>query len=157
ELAVVAFRRVVLLTSIDPGELRGDLGDRLLLADLEPIPEESRRTEQEIEAQFAALRPRLFGALLDAVAAVLAQLPSVRPGRLPRMADFGRVLAAADAAGVTTGALEAFRSQQGRIAAEVIDTDPFGVAVTELVMGHGAWEGTATELLTATLPEGTKQ
>jgi hypothetical protein len=37
ELSVVSFRRVLALTTIDAGALRGDLGDRLVLADLEPI------------------------------------------------------------------------------------------------------------------------
>jgi hypothetical protein len=153
ELAVLAFRRLVLLTSIDPGALRGDLGDRLLLVDLEPIPEAARRTEQEIEALFAERRSRLFGALLDAVAAVLIKLPDVRPSRLPRMADFARVLAAADAAGVTDGALERFAGQQGRIAAEVIDTDPFAAPLVEFVHARRQWQGTATELLAALLPD----
>jgi hypothetical protein len=153
ELAVLAFRRVVLLTSIDPGALRGDLGDRLLLVDLEPIQETARQTEQEIDALFTQRWPRLFGALLDALAAVLAKLPNVRPGRLPRMADFGRVLAAADAAGVAQGALDCFRGQQGRIAGEVIDADPFGVALVEFTQGRRAWHGTATELLETLLPD----
>jgi hypothetical protein len=154
ELAVLAFRRVIVLTTIDAGALRGDLGDRLLLVDLEPIPETARRTEQEMEAAFRQQRPRLFGALLDALAAVLVKLPDVRPERLPRMADFARVLAAADAVGVTNGAMDRFRGQQGRIAAEVIDADSFGVALVEFVRSQGEWHGTATELLVALLPEG---
>jgi hypothetical protein len=153
ELAVLAFRRVVLLTSIDTGALRGDLGDRLLLVDLEPIPETARRTEQEVDALFAQGRPQLFGALLDALAAVLAKLPNVRPSQLPRMADFGRVLAAADAAGVTQAALDRFRGQQGRIAGEVVDCDPFAVALVEFFQGQSEWSGTASELLAALLPD----
>ena len=86
-------------------------------------------------ALFGRRRARLFGALLDATAEVLAQLPSVRPPRLPRMADFGRVLAAADAAGVTAEALKRFGDQHGRIAAEVIDADPFGAALVSVRCG----------------------
>ena len=37
DLAVLAFKRCIVLTSIDHGALRGDLGDRLLLVDLERI------------------------------------------------------------------------------------------------------------------------
>jgi hypothetical protein len=153
DLAVIAFRRVVLLTSIDAGALRGDLGDRLLLADLEPIPPTARRCEREIDALFAERQPSLFGALLDALAAVLAKLPHVRPAQLPRMADFGRVLAAADAAEVTEGALERFCAQQGRIAGEVIDADPFGVALVDFMRVQRRWDGTATELLAALRPD----
>jgi hypothetical protein len=155
DLAVLSFRRVVLLTSIDAGALRGDLGERLLLVDLEPIPEAERRTEEELESLFAGRKAHSLGALLDAVAAVLAKLPNVRPGRLPRMADFGRVLAAADMAGVTDGALDRFLGQQGRIAAEVIDADPFGAALSDFVRSRGEWEGTASELLAELHPDGT--
>src|SRR5690606_17331555 len=131
DLAVISFRRVVLLTSIDPGALRGDLGERLLLADLELIPELNRRTETELDSLFVERWPRLFGALLDALAATMTKLPVVSPKRLPRMADFGRVLAASDAAGVTAGALQQLLSQNNRIAAEVVDADPFAGAVVE--------------------------
>ncbi len=96
ELSVLSFRRVVLLTSIDPGALRGDLGDRVLLVDLEPIDEAARLTQRGIETHYQAARPRLFGALLDLLAAVWRELPSVELERLPRMADFGRLLAAMD-------------------------------------------------------------
>jgi hypothetical protein len=154
DLAVLAFRRVVLLTSIDPGSLRGDLGDRLLLVELELLDDVSRRPEREIEAAFAARRPRLLGALLDALAAVLARLPHVRLDRLPRMADFARVLAACDAAGVTRGALERYLAQRGRIAAEVVEGDPFAAAVLEMMRERGTWSGTASDLLRLVMPVG---
>src|SRR6185295_18108145 len=94
ELAVLSFRRVVLLTSIDPGALRGDLGDRLLLADLEPIPPGRRRSEVELDRALEASRPRVLGALLTDLSAVLKTLPDIHFNDLPRMADFSRVLAA---------------------------------------------------------------
>jgi hypothetical protein len=157
DLTVLAFRRVIILNSIDPGALRGDLGERLLLADLEPIPEAERRTEAELNALFSERRSRIFGALLDAVAAVLAELPKVRPDHLPRMADFGCVLAAADAAGITAGAFSRFLAQQGRIAQEVVDADPFGAALVEFMRKEDEWQGTASDLLAKLLPENDKK
>ena len=93
---VMAFRRVVLLTSIDAGALKGDLGDRVLLVDLEPIPDAARRYKSEIESEYKAAQPRICGALLDLLAEVLTELPSVELEQLPRMADFARVLASMD-------------------------------------------------------------
>ena len=98
DLAVLTFKRCIILTSIDPGAMQGDLGDRLLLVDLERIGDESRRTEGELEAAYRDLRPRLLGGLLTAVARTLAALPAVRLRAMPRMADFAKVLAALDAA-----------------------------------------------------------
>jgi len=91
---VLEFRRVVALTSIHPGTLAGDLADRLLYVELDPIDESSRLPETELLARFEALKPQIFGALLDEVAATLRRLPSVHLDRLPRMADFARLLAA---------------------------------------------------------------
>jgi hypothetical protein len=153
DLTVLAFRRVVLLTSIDADALRGDLGDRLLWVDLKPIADDVRRTEREIRALFAKRQARILGALLDALVAIIAKLPNVHPGRFPRIADFARVLAAADATGVAAGALDLFREQQGRIAAEIIDGDPFALDLVEFVGARAKWQGTATELLAALLPD----
>src|SRR5262249_41174388 len=53
------------------------------------------------------------------------------------------------------GALDRFHAQQGRVADEVIDGDPFGSSLVDLIRSRVEWEGTATELLTTLLPEGT--
>lgn len=95
-LSVLAYRRVVLLTSIDPGITRGDLLDRLLPVTCHPFPPERRLTDEEIDAAFAAAHPHLLGGLLTLTAAVLDRLPHLRLPALPRMADFARILAAVD-------------------------------------------------------------
>jgi hypothetical protein len=82
--------RPVLLTSIEEVVTAGDLLDRSLFLRLEPIPEEKRRTEEELWAAWDKAQPRVLGALLDAVSAGLRLLPSIRLDRSPRMADFGR-------------------------------------------------------------------
>ena len=151
ELAVLAFRRVVALTSIDAGVLRGDLGDRLALVDLEPIPSHLRRTESELEAAFVERRPSIFGALLDLVADVLAELPNVKLARLPRMADFTCVLAAMDRV-AGTNAVPLYLAQTDRIAADVLEADPVGAAIVASVAA-GEWTGTPTELLDRIRPE----
>ncbi|MFH0983723.1 MAG: hypothetical protein V2A79_19585 [Planctomycetota bacterium] len=150
ELSVVSFRRVVVLTSIDAGALRGDLGDRLLLVDLDPIDDAERRTEAEIDAAYNTMRPALLGALLDLLAAVLAKLPSIGPAPC-RMADFGAVLTAVDQV-CGTDALGLYLTQRGRIAGDVLEADPVGVAVVGLV-DAGPWSGTASELAARIRPE----
>jgi len=152
DLAVLTFRRVVMLTSIDAGALRGDLGDRLLLIDLHRIPEAQRRGEVELDRLFAERRPLIFGALLDLLASVLIELPKVELDTLPRMADFARVLAAVDT--VTGGdSLNTYSNQRGRIAGDVIEADPVALAVVKLTDHDGSWSGTSGELLTRITPE----
>lgn len=154
-LSVLSFRRVVVLTSIDAGALRGDLAERLLVADLERIDPSQRLTEAELHARYEAARPRLLGSLLDLVAAVLDALPRVTTRELPRMADFARVLAALDLVDGTDGvALDLFSQQAGRLAHDVIESDPVAVAIVSLAEGsQDGWRGTAGELLGRITPE----
>jgi hypothetical protein len=147
ELAVQSFRRAIILTSIDAGSLRDDLGERLLFIDMGGILEQSRRTEADITTVFRRMKPQLFGALLDAVCAVLATLPEVKLTRLPRMADFAHTLAALDKSGITAGALAQYEGQRQRVAADVIEGDVFATALTAFALKHRDWQGTATQLL----------
>lgn len=155
DLSVLSFRRVVVLTSIDAGALRGDLAERLLVADLERIDPSQRLTEAELHARYEAARPRLLGSLLDLVAAALDALPRVTTRELPRMADFARVLAALDLVDGTDGvALDLFSQQAGRLAHDVIESDPVAVATVSLAEGSpDGWRGTAGELLGRITPE----
>jgi hypothetical protein len=150
-LSVLVYRRNVILTSIDAGALRGDLGDRLLLVDLELIDEEKRRSLDELNRVFAEAYPRILGALLTLVSKVLGSLPQVSVARLPRLADFGRILAAVDMA-EGTNAFELFMDQRSRIAAEVVDGEPVAEAVLEFIRGRGNWSGTVSELMKLITP-----
>jgi hypothetical protein len=147
ELAVQSFRRAVILTSIDAGSLRDDLGERMLFVDMEGIADRNRRTESEIVAEFVRLKPLLVGALLDGVCGVLTALPDVKLEQLPRMADFAQTLAALDSTGITSGALSQFAGQRQRIATDVIEGDVFATALASFVLDRRVWQGTATELL----------
>jgi hypothetical protein len=80
--------RPVILNGIEDIVERPDLADRAVFLTLEPIPEDRRRPEQELWAEFEQERPRILGALLDAVASGSRVLPDVKLDRLPRMADF---------------------------------------------------------------------
>lgn len=152
--AVLSFRRVVLLTSIDSGALRGDLGDRVLLIDLETIDDASRRTEQEIDAEYGKVRPCVFGALLDVLSKVLAKAPDVQLNRMPRMADFSRLLATIDTV-LDSQSLDLYLGQGQRIAETVIDSDPVALAIVEFLdeMRSASWEGTTAELLRKITPD----
>ncbi len=159
ELAVLSYRRVVALTSIDAGALRGDLGDRILLVDLERIDDNRRRTEAELDALYAERRPRILGAILDLLAGVLTTLPQVKLTVMPRMADFARVLAALDAVQGDDGdnsALNTYLAQRGRVAGDVVEGDEVALAVVRLVEQAGHLSGTAGELLGRLTPKGEK-
>ena len=151
DVAVLSFRRVVALTSIDAGALSGDLAERLLPVELDRIPAGARRTEADIDAAFTAARPELLGALLDLLVQVLAALPTVRLVELPRMADFGRLLAALDVV-LGSHTIKTYTKTAEHVAEMVVESDPFAEAVRTLATKTD-WEGTATELRDRLTPE----
>lgn len=148
DVVVLTFRRVLALTTIDAGALAGDLAERVLLLDLQLIDDDRRRSEEELDATFAAVRPAVLGALFDVLACVLAVLPSVRLDTMPRMADFARVLAAVDE---TQGwnTLGDYLATSANVATDAMEGDPFAMAIAHLVDQAGTWQGTAGELLEA--------
>ena len=147
DLSVLAFHRCVILTSIDPGALKGDLADRLLIIELDPISPAQRRTEEEMRRVHSAMHPRILGGLLDLVVKVFGVLPSIRLDDKPRMADFAHVLAALDHV-QGTQALGTYLGQGGTIAHEVVEGDSVAVALTEFAQSlRTEWSGTAGELL----------
>jgi hypothetical protein len=158
DVHVLAFRRVIALTTIDAGALRGDLAERLLVVELDRIDEADRRPEGEVLAAFDAARPAALGELLTLLAGVLLRLPDVRLPTLPRMADFARVLAALDdLTGWST--LASYTAGAAEVAEAVIASDPFAEAVRLFVMGDPArerpraWSGTTSELLRRITPD----
>jgi hypothetical protein len=148
DIVVMAFRRVLLLTSIDAGALRGDLAERLVTLELERIPSDRRRTDRQVAEDYADAHPRIMGALLDVVAEVLGALPLVRAEMTerPRMADFAEVLAALDKVRGTDSLDEYLRSAK-RLSRDVVEGDPIGAAVLELLTYQDEWNGPASVLL----------
>ncbi len=146
DLAVLAFLRPVLMTSIEPGALRGDLAERMLPIELQRIASDKRRPESSIRAAYEAALPATLGALLNLLCRVLAALPDVPTANLPRMADFTRFLIALDTVtGWTTR--EDYEDTFTDLADNVIESDPFATAIRDRVLKLGPFDGTAKELL----------
>jgi hypothetical protein len=149
ELAVFAFRRCLILNGIDVGAMRGDLAERMLPIGLDTISEENRREENELWPAWQQAHPRLLSAVLDLAAGVEGVLPSLRLERKPRMADFGRILAAVDQV-LSTAGLARFLIKQGEIAADSLTGDPFVTAMQDAITG--TFTGTAAQLLAKVTP-----
>jgi hypothetical protein len=150
ELSVVSFRRVLAITTIDAGAIRGDLADRLVLVELERF--DRRRTEREIRDRFEEIRPRLLGAFCGLVSSTLAALPGVTLDELPRMADFAKVLAALD--GVRgTRSVATYLGQADRLSVDVVESDSVGTAIRDFAAGRSSWSGTMKELLAEIAPD----
>jgi hypothetical protein len=146
DLTVLSFQRVIIMDAIDPGSLRGDLADRIVPIELERITGSRKRSDARMRRRFYRLRPAAFGGLLTLLSQTLAVERSIRLDQHPRMADFVHWLAAVDEVrGSST--VQTYLNTFGEVAEVVVDSDPVGQALVQLVERERSWEGTAGELL----------
>ncbi len=149
-LSVFNFRRAIILNGIDLGSLRGDLAERTLALELDRITATGRVTESDLASRWKAAYPALFGALLDLVVEVRQVLPTIVLTKMPRMADYTRVLAGVDAVLGMSGV--AWYSQQAEhLADDSLSSDPF-VTALRTRLAKKKFEGTAATLLTRITP-----
>ena len=117
----------IMINGIEELALRPDLKDRTVAVVLPTIEEEHRIEEGDFWQRFEAARPGILGALLDVMAAGIANLPKVKLSRLPRMADFARWIAACEPAlgwepGSFAEIYSANRTALGELAIEADET-----------------------------------
>jgi hypothetical protein len=145
---VLDAQRPMVLNGITEIATRGDLLDRAIVLEQPTITDTARRSEDEFWRTFEAVRPQILGALLDAVAAAMANERHVVLERLPRMADPTRWVTAAEPAlgwkpGTFIGAYAANRHEGHALTLEV---SPISAPLTELA-SQGSWQGTSSQLL----------
>ena len=132
---------------------RADLAERALTVRLLRIDETTRESEDDWWVSWEAARPRILGALLDAISVAVRKYDSTKLDRMPRMAAFAKLMAATEEGlGWPAGTfMQAYDANRRATSEAVFESDPVAVAIhgfmamTDLV--NGAWEGTATMLL----------
>jgi hypothetical protein len=152
------FQRPVILNGIaDFMVEHPDLTDRGVFLHLEPIAPKDRKAEKKFWADFDAVLPALFGAILDAVAGGLKKQSETAGLPCPRMADFGLF---AEAAWRSLGHpdnefLNAYSLNRKDAIAGILEDSPVAVAMVKFMKDwknwnrQTNWEGSATELLEA--------
>jgi hypothetical protein len=135
-----------------------DLLDRAIRVTLPRIADERRLSEDQFEPAFQAARPRILGAILDAVSAGLRNFETVQLGSLPRMARSARWIAACELA-LPAGQwsfAEAYERNREELNVLAIDHSPVATALlswmdqTAIRTGK-PWEGSASALHTELL------
>ncbi len=128
-----------------------DLLERSMLFELKRVELQSRRDERELWKKFEEERPKILGAIFDAVAKTIKTRKGVTLTSLPRMADFVLVgCAIAEALGYTRDEfLQAYyrniNSQNEEVLAEHIEA----MLVTALMDDRVEWSGSPAQLLEA--------
>ena len=143
--------RPIMLTGITELGDREDLLDRTIQVVLPTIPEQRRKTERDLWTAIDVARPRLLGAMLDAVSASVHNADSVRLEVLPRMADFAvRAVAAEPAMPWSAGTfLRAYADVRSAGHELAIEASSVGQVLLAWMEGRSEWGGTSTALLAA--------
>jgi Domain of unknown function (DUF3854) len=146
---IINVQRPIVLNGIAELATRGDLLDRSIVISLPTMDAEKRRDEAEFQSEFESAKPNLFGALLDALVAALAQLPYVKLARKPRMADFALFGVAVERAlgWPRDTFISAYGANRSAANSSAIEASPVASAVQALAAEERVFEGTATDLL----------
>jgi len=130
---VISAMNPLILNGIDQLAERADLISRTIVIELPPISDTDRLPEREFWDRFNRARPRILGALLDAVSSVLKNWDvSHAPGGA-RMADFvAHVSAAEDRLGWPNGSFaDAYVANQQNANQAALDSDPLSQALLD--------------------------
>jgi len=145
---IYQLKRAILLNGINAPTERGDAQDRTLPVELERIPDNIRRSEEELWAAFEAEHPRILGAVFSALSETIRVRETLELPRRPRLADWGYCAASAYVA--FGWGRDRFLKDWGNVVRVqnqgTLDGSPVAQAVIEFMEHRDRWEGLATEL-----------
>lgn len=148
---IVSTKNPVILNGIPALANRPDLASRALVVQLQPIGDDARKSEQEYEAEWSEVAPRVLAALLDIMVCAIGNLPSTKLARSSRLADFERLIeAAAPAIGWRPGEFgEIYRRNQEELDSVTIEADDVAASIVSLIEEDPPyrWTGTPSALL----------
>jgi hypothetical protein len=151
ELATCSLMRPVVLNGIDDILTRDDLADRSLWINMPDLPRYQKVIAAEFWADFDRDAPAIFGALLDALSATMAQAATHVPGRGTefRMGDFAEFLMHAEKSlGWERGDGEAaYRRNLRNAATRGIVRDRLAQKIIGLLSSQPTWTGRVSDLL----------
>lgn len=144
--------RPIILNGIPMLAERGDLAERSLTVQLLRIDETARRSEDTWWKSWEAVRPGVLGALLDGLSAAMRRFDEVKLDKMPRMADFACLMAAAEPGlGWEEGEFAAaYESNRNAAVEDAFENDAVAVAVHKMMDDRGTrapWQGTMSALL----------
>ena len=142
------YKRCISLNGINNVVTRPDLLDRLLSLRFERIPEDKRRTEEEIFQELEAAESRILGGIFNVLSKALEIKQTISLKRLPRMADWTLWgCAIAEAMDYDRAAfLDAYYSNIHEMNLEALRESIIGDCVLRLMDGTREWKGTPGEL-----------
>ncbi len=145
---IYAFQHIVVLNGINQIISKPDLLDRLIIVELERVPDNKRMEEAELWKQFDKAKPAILGAVFDTLSKAMVEYETVKLDYLPRMADFARWgCAIAQALGKSSeDFLRAYERNINHQHDEALAASPVAEAIQEFMKNYDEWSGTPAEL-----------
>ena len=139
----------ILINGIDSLTERSDLISRVVRITLPTLDRSKCKQPSILWEEFERARPRILGALLDAVSCALKNFDSVELPELPRMADFAVwTVAAAPALGFEgEDFLRAYNQNRADDVEIALDGSIVAPVLRAWIAERGSWSGTASDLL----------
>jgi DNA polymerase I len=88
EDVVYDYKRSIKINGINIALEEPDSLDRSIMSEYKRLPDDKRRSESEVLAEFENMKPQLLGYIMDILVKALQIRPNLDLKRLPRMADF---------------------------------------------------------------------
>ena len=144
-------KRPIVINGIEVVATRPDLMDRSVQLTLRQISPVNRKEESDLEPEFDEARPRILGALLNAVSCALRKYDETQLPEKPRMADFAHWVTAAESAlGWERGTfMKAYLKNRASANELAIEASAVGPVIVGFVRKNGKWAGTIKDLLAA--------
>ena len=147
---ILTSKRPIVMNGITNFAERQDLMDRGIVVNMPTIAEKNRRPEREIEREWKAVKPRVLGALCDAMAEGLRNVNELRLDNPPRMADFAHWVSAVEPGLPWDNGrfLDEYERNRFHVQELALEAEPVALAILEFMTDREEWIGTASELLT---------
>jgi len=148
-VVVYKYLRCVLVTSIGIVNHSDDFLERSIIFQMEMLPDELRRSEDEVRGEFGEALPSILGGMLDVLAEAMRTRPTLKLRNLPRMADFA-LWGEAISQALGNEELRFYRAYKESLAdrnEEALCGHPVGLAVLRLMEERDRFIGTMSELL----------
>lgn len=146
---IYTYVRVIGLNGINIAASKADLLDRSIILPLERIDKKGRKTEGELWKQLEKDKPKILGALLDALSEAIRIKESMMLEELPRMADFaiwGEAISRA-LGYAHMSFLEAYQKNIDLQNSEALHAHIIAPVLLDLMSERDVWQGSASELL----------
>ena len=143
------YQRCIGLNGINNIAGKTDLLERCISFELQRIPPNERKTEQEIFEEFEKIKSHILGGIFDAVVKAIQIKPTIILQELPRMADFAIWgCAIAEALGYSREEfLNAYNANMQNQNEEILSESLVAQTIISLMEYMTNWEGTASQLL----------